>query len=88
MAEEYPQFQLKLPHGGPTARGRLLSEMGTNGSQKMMVLAGSPARPDVVPSFPLRMPSSHRLREKLIAFLRGDTRDRHLARMVGGGSGR
>ncbi|GHD60564.1 DUF4357 domain-containing protein [Streptomyces goshikiensis] len=67
MAQEYPDFQLRLPHGGPTARGRLLSEMGTNGSQKMVVLAGSPARPDVVPSFPLRTPSSHRLREKLIA---------------------
>ncbi|KPH98271.1 ATPase associated with various cellular activities AAA_5 [Actinobacteria bacterium OV450] len=67
MAQEYPEFQLRLPHGGPTARGRLLSEMGTNGSQKMVVLAGSPARRDVVPSFPLRTPSSHRLREKLIA---------------------
>lgn len=67
MAQEYPEFQLRLPHGGPTARGRLLSEMGTNGSQKMVVLAGSPARRDIVPSFPLRMPSSHRLRENLIA---------------------
>ncbi|MFE9562880.1 DUF4357 domain-containing protein [Streptomyces sp. NPDC006487] len=67
MGEDYPEFQLRLPHGGPTARGRLLSEMGTNGSQKMVVLAGSPARPDVVPSFPLRSLSSHRLREKLIA---------------------
>ncbi|MFD5410287.1 DUF4357 domain-containing protein [Streptomyces nojiriensis] len=66
MAEEYPEFQLRLPHGGPTARGRLLSDKGTNGSQKMVVLAGSPARPDVVPSFPLRTPSSHKLREKLI----------------------
>ncbi|MEU6049733.1 DUF4357 domain-containing protein [Streptomyces xanthochromogenes] len=67
MVEEYPEFQLRLPHGGPTARGRLLSEMGTNGSQKMVVLAGSPARPDIVPSFPVRTLSSHRLREKLIA---------------------
>ncbi|RSS58003.1 DUF4357 domain-containing protein [Streptomyces sp. WAC07061] len=67
MAQEYPEFQLRLPHGGPTARGRLLSEMGTNGSQKMVVRAGSPARRHVVPSFPLRTPSSHRLREKLIA---------------------
>ncbi|MEU8760025.1 DUF4357 domain-containing protein [Streptomyces sp. NPDC048659] len=67
MSAQYPEFQLRLPHGGPMARGRLLSEMGTNGSQKMMVLAGSPARPDVVPSFPLRMPSSHRFREQLIA---------------------
>ncbi|MFE0642623.1 DUF4357 domain-containing protein [Streptomyces sp. NPDC058877] len=66
MLDSYPEFQLRLPHGGPVARGRLLSEMGTNGSQKMVVLAGSPARRDVVPSFPVRGPSSHRLREKLI----------------------
>ncbi|OKI08111.1 AAA family ATPase [Streptomyces sp. CB02923] len=66
MAEAYPEFLLSLPYGGPVARGRLLTEKGTNGSQKMVVLAGSPARPDVVPSFPLRMPSSHRLRERLI----------------------
>lgn len=65
MAEEYPEFLLRLPHGGPSARGRLLAEKGTNGSQKMVVLAGSPARPEAVPSFPLRMPSSHRLRERL-----------------------
>lgn len=65
MTEEYPEFLLRLPHDGPLARGRLLSEKGTNGSQKMVVLAGSPARPEVVPSFPLRMPSSHRLREQL-----------------------
>ncbi|WP_405691648.1 DUF4357 domain-containing protein [Streptomyces sp. NBC_01185] len=65
MTEEYPEFLLRLPHGGPSARGRLLTEKGTNGSQKMVVLAGSPARPEVVPSFPLRMPSSHRLREQL-----------------------
>ncbi|MFF3556084.1 DUF4357 domain-containing protein [Streptomyces tsukubensis] len=67
MAQEYPEFQLRLPHGGPVARGRLLSEKGTNGSQKMVVLEGSPARTDVVPSFPSRMPSSYRLREQLIA---------------------
>ncbi|GGV06945.1 DUF4357 domain-containing protein [Streptomyces spectabilis] len=67
MLDPYPEFQLRLPYGGPSARGRLLSEKGTNGSQKMVVLAGSPARPEVVPSFPVRMPSSYRLREKLIA---------------------
>lgn len=67
MLVSYPEFQLRLPHGGPFARGRLLSEMGTNGSQKMVVLAGSPVRREVVPSFQLRTPSSHRLREKLIA---------------------
>lgn len=65
MTEEYPEFLLRLPRGGPMARGRLLTEKGTNGSQKMVVLAGSPARSDVVPSFPVRMPSSHRLREQL-----------------------
>ncbi|MBM7057822.1 DUF4357 domain-containing protein [Streptomyces durocortorensis] len=67
MLDSYPEFQLRLPHGGPSARGRLLSETGPNGSQKMVVLAGSPARPEVVPSFPERTPSSHRLRERLIA---------------------
>ncbi|MFJ4360928.1 DUF4357 domain-containing protein [Streptomyces massasporeus] len=65
MTDEYPEFLLRLPRNGPLARGRLLTEKGTNGSQKMVVLAGSPARPEVVPSFPLRMPSSHRLREEL-----------------------
>ncbi|MEW2552365.1 DUF4357 domain-containing protein [Streptomyces zhihengii] len=67
MPDSYPEFQLRLPHNGPAARGRLLSEMGTNGSQKMMVLAGSPARPEVVPSFAVRTPSSYKLRERLIA---------------------
>ncbi|MFH9426194.1 DUF4357 domain-containing protein [Streptomyces sp. NPDC017529] len=66
MDGEYPEFRLRLPHGGPEARGRLLREKGTNGSQKFVVYAGSPARPEVVPSFPIRMPSSHRLREQLI----------------------
>jgi 5-methylcytosine-specific restriction protein B len=63
----YPEFRLRLPHSGPVARGRLLDEMGTNGSQKFLVLAGSPARKEVVPSFPVRMTSSHRLRERLIS---------------------
>lgn len=55
----YPEFQLRLPYDGPLARGRLLEEKGTNGSQKFLIRAGSPARSDVVPSFPLRMASSH-----------------------------
>ncbi|GAA2341770.1 hypothetical protein GCM10010246_28670 [Streptomyces cuspidosporus] len=59
MAHEYPEFRLRLPGGGPEARGRLLTEKGTNGSQKFVVLAGSPGRPEVVPSFPVRMPSSY-----------------------------
>lgn len=52
----HPEFLLRLPNGGPEARVRLLTEKGTNGSQKFVVLAGSPARPEVVPSFPIRMP--------------------------------
>ncbi|MEV1328539.1 DUF4357 domain-containing protein [Micromonospora costi] len=67
MVAVYPEFQIRLPNGGPTARGRLLDEKGTNGSQRFVVYAGSPARPDVVPSFPVRMPSSYGLRERLIA---------------------
>ncbi|MCQ0024976.1 DUF4357 domain-containing protein [Streptomyces somaliensis DSM 40738] len=63
---QYPEFRLRLPGGGPEARGRLLTEKGTNGSQKFVVLAGSPGRPQVVPSFPVRMPSSYRLRQRLI----------------------
>ncbi|MGW4102851.1 DUF4357 domain-containing protein [Streptomyces sp. NPDC004976] len=63
---EYPEFRLHLPNGGPKARGRLLTVKGTNGSQKFVVLAGSPARPEVVPSFPHRMQSSYRLRQRLI----------------------
>ncbi|MFF5532010.1 DUF4357 domain-containing protein [Streptomyces cinerochromogenes] len=67
MADAYPEFRLRLPGGGPEARGRLLTEKGTNGSQKFVVLAGSPGRPEVVPSFPVRIPSSYRLRQRLIA---------------------
>ncbi|TVT60824.1 DUF4357 domain-containing protein [Amycolatopsis rhizosphaerae] len=66
MTSAYPEFQLRLPHGGPIARGRLLEEKGANGSQKFVVFAGCPVRPDVVPSFPIRMPSSHIFREHLI----------------------
>ncbi|MFI8307203.1 DUF4357 domain-containing protein [Streptomyces sp. NPDC085927] len=65
-ATQYPEFRLRLPNDGPEARGRLLSDKGTNGSQKFVVLAGSPARAEVVPSFPRRMPSSYRLRRRLI----------------------
>ncbi|MFE7214974.1 DUF4357 domain-containing protein [Streptomyces sp. NPDC057611] len=62
----YPEFRLRLPGGGPEARGRLLPEKGTNGSQKFVVLAGSPGRSHVVPSFPARMPAAYRLRQRLI----------------------
>ena len=64
MPGEYPEFQIRMPHGGPVARGRLLDEKGTNGSQMFMVLAGSPVRPEVVPSFPVQVSSSYSLRER------------------------
>ncbi|MFJ8827815.1 hypothetical protein ACIREE_39545 [Streptomyces sp. NPDC102467] len=64
MPGDYPAFRLRLPNDGPTASGRLLKEKGTNGSQKFVVSAGSPVRPEVVPSFAVRVPSSHRLREQ------------------------
>ncbi|SDG02430.1 5-methylcytosine-specific restriction enzyme B [Sinosporangium album] len=67
MAEVYPEFWIRLPHGGPAGRGRLLEEKGRNGSQKFLVRGGSPVRPEGVPSFPARMPSSFALREQLIA---------------------
>ncbi|RSN31736.1 DUF4357 domain-containing protein [Amycolatopsis sp. WAC 01416] len=67
MTEAYPEFQLRLPRGGPIARGELLEDKGTNGSQKFLVRTGSPARRDVVPSFQVHMSSSHGLREQLIA---------------------
>ncbi|WP_406516454.1 DUF4357 domain-containing protein [Streptomyces sp. NBC_00134] len=39
---DYPEFRLKLPGDGPTAYGRLLSELGNNGSLKFLVRQGSP----------------------------------------------
>ncbi len=67
MSDTQTEFQLRLPHRGPTAHGRLLDEKGTNGAQKFLVRAGSPVRSDVVPSFPTQMPSSYHLRKQLIA---------------------
>ncbi|REE98217.1 DUF4357 domain-containing protein [Thermomonospora umbrina] len=64
---EGPEFLLRLRKGGPTAKGRLLTENGTNGSRRFRVLAGSPARSDVVPSFAVHMTSSYTLRQQLIA---------------------
>ncbi|PRX50864.1 5-methylcytosine-specific restriction protein B [Prauserella shujinwangii] len=67
MSEEYPEFQLRLPRGGPVARGRLLREKGAGGSPRFEVLAGSPARADVSPSFGRHVRSFSSLRESLIA---------------------
>ncbi|MGN9893388.1 DUF4357 domain-containing protein [Micromonospora sp. L31] len=67
MRDDYPDFQLRLPFGGPAARGRLLDEQGTNGSQRFLVYAGSPVRREIVPSFSTRKSSSYVLRRRLIA---------------------
>ncbi|MFB7376306.1 DUF4357 domain-containing protein [Kitasatospora purpeofusca] len=66
MEDEFQEFELRLPYGGPVARGRLLSERGSNGSQKFLVYAASPARGSVVPSYSERRASSSRLRAQLI----------------------
>ncbi|GAA1946091.1 DUF4357 domain-containing protein [Kitasatospora viridis] len=65
MEDEYQEFKLRVTVGGPVARGRLLPEMGSNGSQKFLVYAGAPARARVVPSFEERRASSYRLRMQL-----------------------
>ncbi|MFI0815366.1 DUF4357 domain-containing protein [Streptomyces sp. NPDC021098] len=49
MVDEYPEFRLQLPNGGPYARGRVLPEKGMNGSLKFLVLAGSPLRAETMP---------------------------------------
>ncbi|MFC7981028.1 DUF4357 domain-containing protein [Streptomyces sp. NPDC057336] len=45
----YPEFRLRLPNGGPYARGRVLPSKGMNGSPKFLVLAGSPVRRETLP---------------------------------------
>ncbi|QDO45805.1 DUF4357 domain-containing protein [Streptomyces sp. RLB3-17] len=78
MAEEYQEFRLRLPGGRglEPARGVLLAEAGTNGSRVFVIRAGSPARADVVPSFPSRFPGRFERREELKAqgVLRPSTR--------------
>ncbi|MFH8973572.1 DUF4357 domain-containing protein [Streptomyces sp. NPDC017890] len=49
MADEYPEFRLRLPNGGPYARGRVLPSKGMNGSPQFLVLAGSPVRRETLP---------------------------------------
>ncbi|GLU49005.1 DUF4357 domain-containing protein [Nocardiopsis ansamitocini] len=65
--DPYPEFYLRLPNGGPTARGRQTNEMGTNGSRRFVVGEGQPVRANVVPSFVVRASSANRLREQLTA---------------------
>ncbi|MCX5150075.1 DUF4357 domain-containing protein [Streptomyces sp. NBC_00320] len=65
--DPYPEFRLRLPNGGPEARGRQTDEMGTNGSRRFIVGPGQPVRADVVTSFPKRVASAYRLRQQLIS---------------------
>ncbi|MFF0158130.1 DUF4357 domain-containing protein [Streptomyces sp. NPDC005263] len=67
MTDAYPELYLRLPRGGPDARGRLLGEKGTSGSQRFVIAAGSPAQIKVVPSFAARKPTSYRTRQLLIS---------------------
>ncbi|PWG12310.1 DUF4357 domain-containing protein [Streptomyces sp. V2] len=66
MVGAYPEFWLRLPNGGPSARGMQTDEKGVNGTLKFVVGPGQPVRPEVVPSFALRVASAHRLREELL----------------------
>ncbi|WP_075738462.1 DUF4357 domain-containing protein [Streptomyces acidiscabies] len=66
MVGAYPEFWLRLPNGGPSARGLQTDEKGVNGTLKFVVGPGQPVRPEVVPSFSLRVTSAHRLREELL----------------------
>lgn len=66
-SNEYPEFQLRLPNGGPMARGRLLNEVGGRQSRRFLVLAGSFARAKAVPSFPVHNATFSEIRESLIA---------------------
>ncbi|MDV7217965.1 DUF4357 domain-containing protein [Streptomyces prunicolor] len=63
-ATAYPEFLLRLPDGGPQARGQVLPEKGMNGSLKFLVLAGSPVHPATTPSI---APYPATQRERLLA---------------------
>ena len=69
MADEYPEFRLRLPNGDgiDRARGALLDETGTNGSRKFLVRAGSPARDHVMPSLGKHFKAPTKRREELRA---------------------
>ncbi|MEV1022018.1 DUF4357 domain-containing protein [Streptomyces sp. NPDC050264] len=75
---EPPQFVLRLPgaNGVDRARGVLLDEVGTNGSRKFRILAGSPARDHEMPSFSKHFSATARVREmmKKTGVLRPSTR--------------
>jgi 5-methylcytosine-specific restriction protein B len=73
-----PQFLLRLPGGSEVdrARGVLLDEVGTNGSRRFRVLAGSPARFREAPSLAKHFPATAKHRAQLIqdGVLRPSTR--------------
>lgn len=66
MSSEYPEFQIRLPNGGPIARGRLLDLTGPTGRMQFVVRAGSPIRRKVVSSFEEQRRSSYEVRRRLI----------------------
>ncbi|MEU7044720.1 DUF4357 domain-containing protein [Streptomyces varsoviensis] len=65
--QETPPFLLRLPGASEVdpARGVLLDEVGTNGSRKFRILAGSPARENEMPSFSKHFTATARERETL-----------------------
>ncbi|MFD7684889.1 DUF4357 domain-containing protein [Streptomyces sp. NPDC059781] len=69
MADEYPEFRLRLPSGDgiDRARGVLLDETGTNGSRKFLVRSGSPVRDHVRPSLGKHFKAQVKRREELRA---------------------
>ncbi|MFJ3647766.1 DUF4357 domain-containing protein [Streptomyces murinus] len=66
MADDFPEFRLRLPNGKMVARGRLLPEKGAKGSRMFVISAGSPVRANTVPSFSARKPPSYHTRQRLI----------------------
>ncbi|MFJ6811004.1 DUF4357 domain-containing protein [Streptomyces anulatus] len=65
--DETPEFLLRLPGADEVdrARGVLLDAVGTNGSRKFRILAGSPARDREMPSFSKHFASTARARAEL-----------------------
>lgn len=66
MSAELPDFLIRLPDGGPTARGRLLGERSPNGGEKFLVYAHSPVRLKTAPAFERRRPAAYKLRQELL----------------------
>ncbi|MFI6138385.1 DUF4357 domain-containing protein [Streptomyces griseus] len=62
-----PEFLLRLPGAADVdrARGVLLDAVGTNGSRKFRILAGSPARDHEMPSFKKHFRATARMRARL-----------------------